>query len=274
MRRLLSGLVIALAIIPSAADAQDFRIVTTIKNLAGERPQEAGVYLTLFRQRKVYDYFDAMGEVIIYEPGANQFTILNVRRSMATTVHFDQIKKKLRDRKPQIERYVAELRRNNDPIADEVASAFEFQLHPRFEAAFDRKAKQLVLSSPKCEYRVQCADHLSPEQTISQEQTNQYLAYADWMARLNSVLHPGAMFPEPRIDLNAKLRRYGQLPIRVELNSTLDGDLHLAAEHRISFELENSDRSRITEWEAALTSPRITKTTFQRYQEMVLAANR
>jgi hypothetical protein len=267
MRRLLSGLVIALAITP-CADAQDFRIVTTIKNLAGERPQEAGVYLTLFRQRKVYDYFDAMGEVIIYEPGANQFTILNVRRSMATTVHFDQIKKKLRDRKPQIERYVAELRRNNDPIADEVASAFDFQLRPTFQAAFDRKSKQLVLTSPKCQYRVKCADNLS------QEQTNQYLAYADWMARLNSVLHPGAMFPEPRIDLNDKLRRYGQLPIRVELTSTLDGDLHLAAEHRVSFELENSDRSRITEWEAALTSPRITKTTFQRYQEMVLASNR
>lgn len=268
MRRLLSGLVIALTIVPCATSAQDFRIVTTIKNLAGDRPQEAGVYLTLFRHRKVYDYSDAMGEVIIYEPSANQFTILNVRRSLATTVHFDQIKKRLRDRKPHIERYVAELRANNDPIADEVASAFDFQLHPNFEAEFDRAAKQLVLSSPKCEYRVKCVDNLN------QDQTNQYLAYADWMARLNSVLQPGAMFPEPRIDLNDKLRTYGQLPIRVELNSTLDGGLHLAAEHRISFALENSDRSRITEWEAALTSPRITKITFQRYQETVLTSNR
>lgn len=268
MQRFLPGFLVAITFASSTATAQDFRIVTSIKNLAGEQPQEVGVYLTLFRQRKVYDYFDAMGEVIIYEPTADKFTILNIRRSIATTVHFDQIKKLLRGRKPEIERYVARLRDSNDSFADDVASAFDFQLNPRFEESFDREKKELLLTSPKCLYRVKCASDLS------KEQNDQYLAYADWMARLNSVLHPGAMFPEPRIALNASLRRHNQLPIRVELKSDLDGALHLAAEHRVAFDLENRDRSRITEWEAALTSPRITKTTFQRYQEAILAARR
>lgn len=268
MLRFLFGLVL-LTVLTDAADAQEFRIVTTIRNLAADNASETGVTtLTLFRQRKVYDYIDQLGEVIIYEPGMNQFTILNVRRSLATTVHFDEIKKLLRNRKPEIERYVARLRANNDPIADDVAKAFDFQLNPHFEEDFDREKSRLVLSSPKCEYRVTCVDIKKPEQTV------QYLAYADWMARLNSVLHPGAMFPEPRIALNKSLRRHKKMPIRVELNSKLDGDLHLAAEHRVSFNLENRDRTRITEWEAALISPRITKTTFPRYQRMVLTANR
>lgn len=260
---------LAICVPEGTADAQDFRIVTTIRDLGAKNAQDTTfTTLTLFRQRKVYDYIDALGEVIIYEPGENQFTILNVRRLIATTVHFDEVKRLLGARKPEIQRYVARLRANNDPIADDVASAFEFQLNPKFEEGYDGAKNQLVLSSPKCEYRVQCAEVDKPELTA------QYLAYADWMAQLNSVLHPGAMFPEPRIELNRSLRRHSRLPVRVELNSKLDGNLHISADHKISFALENRDRTRITQWEAALTSPRITRTTFQSYQEMVLTANR
>ncbi|MFK7820873.1 MAG: hypothetical protein AB8G99_19320 [Planctomycetaceae bacterium] len=268
MFRLVPVALVTLACCADSSAAQDFRIVTTIKNLDQEPASHAVTTLTLFRQRKVYDYIDTLGEVIIYEPGTNQFTILNVRRSLATTVHFDEIKKMLRDRKPEIERYVRQLRTDNDPIAEDVASAFDFQLDPKFEESFNRTKKELTLLSPRCVYRVKC------EEIKSSEQTAQYLEYADWMARLNSVLHPGAMFPEPRIALNASLRRHNRIPIHVELNSKLDGNLHLAAEHQISFGLENRDRTRITDWESALRSPRITRTTFRRYQQVVLTAQK
>ncbi len=269
--RSLSALLIGLQLLVGieATSAQEFRIVTTIRNLAAKNPSASGVTtLTLFRQTKVYDYIDSLGEVIIYEPGAKQFTILNVRRSLATTVHFDEVRKLLGGRKPEIELYVARLRQNSDPIAEDVAAAFEFQLAPRFEEAFDQEKNVLTLSSPKCMYRVTC------DKVQRQQQVQQYLTYADWMAQLNSVLHPGAMFPEPRIELNKSLRRHVRLPVRVELRSSLDGDLHLAADHRISFKLEDRDRSRITEWESMLNSPRVTKTTFPLYQRTVLTAAR
>lgn len=258
--------------LPSAASAQEFRIVTTVRDLNQEA--ESGVStLTLFRQNKVYDYIHTLGEVIIFEPGANQFTILNVRRSMATTVNFDEVKKLLSSREPEIQRYVAQLRSRNDPAADEAAKAFEFQLNPKFEEMFDADQQTLHLSGPSCTYTVRCAEAASPEHI------NRYLTYADWIARLNSVLHPRAMFPEPRLVVNKALRRHQKLPIRVELqfqeadvSSQPAQSLHLAAEHRIAFRLENRDRSQITAWEAALASPRITRKTFRSYQEAVLAA--
>ncbi len=252
---------------PTAVDAQEFRIVTTIRDVSGKARTDAGVStLTLFRHRKVYDYMADLGEVIIYEPAANQFTILNTRRGLATTVHFDEVKRLLKKRKPTIERYVAELRRNEDPIAENVAKAFQFQLAPTFEEAFDVKSNALTLRSENCVYRVKCA---AVERS---EQATQYLNYTDWMARLNSVLHPGAMFPEPRLALNNSLRRRGKFPQVVELQSNLDGKLHLKASHQIAFRLEETDRQRITNWEADLSSPRITKKSFEKYRQTILAS--
>ncbi len=256
----------------SNASAQEFRVVTTVRDLRAPQAGNSGVTtLTLFRQSKVYDYIDSVGEVIVFEPAANRFTILNLRRSLATTVDFDEVRQLLGNRRPEIRNYVAALRKNNSSEAAAAAQWFEFQLNPRFVEAVAED--QLTLRSEKCTYRVQLAPTKNPEEL------ERYLAYADWMARLNSVLHPNAMFPEPRLALNASLRRQKRMPIRVELAVSDSAealqsspDLHLVAEHRISMNLESHDRSRITDWEAALASPRTTRTTFRRYQQAVLAA--
>lgn len=260
----IAAAVIAIASI-QAADAQEFRVVTTIRDLAAGRDTRGVSTLTLFRHRKVYDYIADVGEVIIYEPGANRFTILNTRRAMVTSLNFDEIKHLLKERKPRVEQYVADLRANHDPIARDVEASFRFQLNPKFEESWDPDTQELKLVSPKCSYRVRCADKENPEQAA------QYLAYADWMARLNSILHPAAMFPEPRVALNTSLRRRRRLPQTVELKSRLDGNLHLEASHRIGFRLEDTDRQRITNWEAAINSPRVTRVTFPDYRQKILA---
>lgn len=257
-------ILLAVASIP-AADAQEFRVVTTIRDLAAGRDSRGVSTLTLFRHRKVYDYIASMGEVIIYEPGANRFTILNTRRGLATTLNFDEVKHLLQELEPRAAQYVAGLRSNADPVAADVEASFRFQLNPRFEESWDPQKHELTLKSPKCSYRVRCAEKESPEQAA------QYLEYADWMARLNSVLHPAAMLPKPRIALNASLLRRRRLPQTVELSSTLDGKLHLEAAHRIAFKLEDTDRQRITKWEATLGSQRISRVSFRDYQKKVLA---
>ncbi len=249
-----------------AVDAQEFRVVTTIRDLSVGEDVRGISTLTLFRHRKVYDYIAEMGEVIIYEPGANRFTILNTRRGMATSLNFDEIKHLLKKRQPRVEQYVAGLRANADPVAADVEASLQFQLNPKFEESWDGGKNELTLRSPKCSYRVRCAEQESPEQAT------QYLAYADWMARLNSILHPAAMFPEPRIALNSSLRRRRRLPQTVELSSSLDGKLHLEASHRIAFKLEDTDRHRITGWESALSSPRVSRVSFKDYQRAILAS--
>lgn len=260
-----------LALAPQAAEAQEFRVLTVVRNLAARQEGDkvapiTTTTLTLFRQRKVYDYIESLGEVIIYEPGANQFTIVNTRRHLVTTVNFDEVKQKLRSRKPEIENYIAALRQQNHRGVDNAIAAFEFQLNPQFEQSFDQAKNVLSLESPRCVYRVECDPQSRPEQAA------QYLGYADWIARLNCVLHPSAMFPEPRLELNKSLRRYNKLPVRVELRSELDGLLHLSAEHHIAPKLMDRDRTRITAWESAVNSPSYRHVVFKNYQEVVLAA--
>ena len=80
----------------SSTLAGNFRISTTIYDLSATaetgKPQAIATSLSLFHHRKVYDYISTAGEVMIFEPATNKFTILSTSRSLATTVDFDEIK--------------------------------------------------------------------------------------------------------------------------------------------------------------------------------------
>src|SRR5690606_5890737 len=99
-----------------------------------------------------------------------------------------------------------------------------------------------------------------------------YLHYADWMARLNYVLHPHALYPEPRLKLNEVLRAHGKLPVEVELKSSIGLPIHLRAEHQIHWKLDATDRSLIHEWESLLKSSNTRQVTFQEYQRSLLVS--
>ncbi|MCA9068133.1 MAG: hypothetical protein KDA84_04385, partial [Planctomycetaceae bacterium] len=92
------GLVLVLNQLVSA---QDFRIYTRVYDAGAAqnvRPAVIGSSLSLFHSGKVYDHVEneQESEVIIFEPAHQRFTILSTSRSMATTVHFDEIKRKLK----------------------------------------------------------------------------------------------------------------------------------------------------------------------------------
>ena len=124
--------------------------------------------------------------------------------------------------------------------------ALEFQVDPQFTEAFDPASGKLRLSSQFVNYEVATA-------TVERAGVvRQYLDWADWTARLNYVLHPQAVTPDARIELNNALREQDRIPTQVDLSVTIDGPLRLRAEHTFVWSLRSFDRDSIAKWEKSM----------------------
>lgn len=264
------GLVLASSQLVSA---QDFRIYTRVYDAGAAqnvRPTVIGNSLSLFHAGKVYDHVENEheSEVIIFEPAHQRFTILSTSRSLATTVHFDEIKRKLKLAQNVTHDHIQTLLRQQPPASPETVEKLKFPLEPTFQTQIGNDGDSLACSSKYLTYRVQCAQ-VEESQTVEV-----YLNYADWMARLNYVLHPHALYPEPRLALNAVLRSQGKVPTQVELQSNIGMPIHLRAEHQIHWKLDVTDRSLIHEWESLLRSESTRQVSFQEYQRALLVSQR
>ena len=249
--------------------AQEFRISTRVFNEAAKeenagRSPVVSRSLTLFHAGKIYDYLDSMGEVIVIEPAHNRFTIMNTSRHMATTVDFDEIKRMLKLREAETRRYIEELVESGDPKAAEARKMLEFQMSPEFSKDFEPMQKRVTLTSDILAYDVKVAD------AKSEEILKAYLAYADWMARLNSVLHPQSLFPAPRIALNEAMREQKLLPVDVTLQAEFEARIHLRAQHSFGWSLDTLDRKLINNWEQHLKSDDLDKISLHDYQRRIL----
>lgn len=253
--------------------AQDFRIYTKVYDAGAAqnvRPSVIGNSLSLFHAGKVYDHVESQheSEVIIFEPAQKQFTILSTSRSLATTVHFDEINHKLKVARGITEKHLETLITQNPPVAEETLEKVQFPIDPSFTTTHDPSGMSLRCESNHLTYRVRLAD-------VEEPKTSEvYLNYADWIARLNYVLHPHALYPEPRLALNGVLRSTGKMPVEVELISGIGMPIHLRAEHQIHWKLDATDRGLIHEWESLLKSSQTRHVTFQEYQRSVLVSKK
>ena len=260
----------ACVLAPLPAEAQEFRIYTRVENEAqagGDgRPEIVGRALSLFHAGKAYDYVDttADGEVIIFEPTASRFTVLNTSRDLCTTVHFDELNHRLGLARDTAEEFLAELQGHPAPRPQEVIDGLRFGLDPKFTETWDAKRKVLTLAGSHLTYRATCAEAKSADVVET------YLRYADWMARLNYALHPHAPYPAARLALNDSLRRKQVIPVEVRLETELSHPGRLRAEHQIQWQLDAKDRHLIHEWETMTADPRVRRVTFQEYQRLVL----
>jgi hypothetical protein len=251
--------------------AQDFRIYTRVYDAGtaeNVRPTVIGSSLSLFHAGKVYDHVENEyeSEVIIFEPAHQRFTILSTSRSLATTDHFDEIKRKLKlARNVTTDHLDALLAQKPAPAADAIQK-IKFPIDPAFKTTHESGANAITCESKFLTYKVRCADVEEPKTT------DVYLNYADWTARLNYVLHPHALYPEPRLALNGILRSAGKMPVEVELTSSIGMPIHLRAEHQIHWKLDSTDRSLIHEWESLLKSSNTRQVTFQEYQRSLLVS--
>ena len=101
-----------------------------------------------------------------------------------------------------------------------------------------------------------------------QQQVERYLVWRDWTARLNSVLHPHSLFPEPRLAVNEAVRRQpGRMPVVVEMDLRPTGTTRLRAEHQLTVGLTADDQDRIARWEKLAKSDEMQNVPLRRYQQ-------
>lgn len=258
----------------SAACGQEMRVYTTVRNLAAQGPNEAvekapilARSLTLFHAGKVYDYVDSAREVTIHEPALRRFMLLSERRGVKSEVAHDEIRQFLSLAEQEAEKRLSEANKQTGPSQVRSLAWLKFQLHPEFTVSFDQKKSELQLLGRGCRYE---ADGMAAP---SPDVTGPYLKFADAMAELNSVLHPRAMLPAPRMKLNEELRRRELLPVSVELRADLDRPVWLQARHEWTWKFSSTDRQLISNWEKQLDDAAVRKIPFRQYQHELLSAD-
>lgn len=255
----------------SSVLAQGLRVSTVVYDAGrldatGREPAIASSF-SLFHGGRVYDYVEAAGEVVIFEPVAKRFTVLNPGRGVYTVILFNELNRLLNARGPKTEEYIQELDARKTAEAERIARMLTFQLNPRFENNFDERSGLLTLTSDSWKYAV------STRQWDDVEQLERYFTYTDWTARLNYVLHPSSMFPEPRLALNQQLRKLnGRIPVMVKLDLRPDERRILRAEHQYIRNLTDQDRSLINTWNEAVKGTTLKEVPFRSYQQTVLVS--
>lgn len=250
---------------PSPLAAQEFRVYTAVHSV-GPDPAVRRVVarsLTLFHSGRVYDHMDEVGELVIFEPVQNRFVL--VRDSLATEVSLDELRNMLEVAAAAAQTYAAELAAQPDADAQAAQRQIAFQLAPRFETRFDAATQRLTLAGPELTYHVAGSPNPPPDVLPA------YLRYADWAARLNTVLHSQATFPGPRESLNRALSEHGLLPVTVTLQTGGANELQLTAQHEFRWQLQAVDRDLIHQWERLRESDRLTWVSFREYQQKLLA---
>jgi len=262
VRRCSALFVVVTVVCGGAATGQDVRIYTPVHDANAETRTNSIVARsqTLFHAGKVYDHIDTIGEVIIFDPVNNQFTLLSTQREMVATAHFDEIMRRLTIARDELEKSLAQPHDQTNPRTNRTLAALKFQLHPKFEEAWDPSQQQLSLISPHMSYVVRCS---KPERA---KFTNIYLRYADWMCRLNYVLHPHAVMPGPRLAVNASLRKRQMIPVEVQLRADIEAGIHLRAEHQIQWDLGPTGRKQIHHWETLLRKETLRQVPLEKYQ--------
>ncbi len=266
-----SCVAVALMCVSSSLSAQGLRISTQVFEVARtDRPgpdRNISSSLSLCHNGRVYDYVDAADEVVIFDPVERRFTILNNSRELATTLSFDEIRQLLETRQPKTDQYIRELIAGRNPSAEKIVASIRFQLQPEFSETFDPMKGTLILSSRSFTYRVET------RKWNDTQQVERYLACTDWTAKLNSIMHPSSLFPEPRIALNASLKKLkDRMPVSVELDLRPDEQFRLRAEHQLTLNLSDDDHARIVRWEESVQSDHIQHVSFRSYQQAVLVS--
>ncbi len=263
-------LLVLLAVIVSCGllSAQEMRVRTTISRKEPEGQWQPFAYsLTLFHSGKVYDFMEDVGEVVVYEPMNDRFVFLdgNYRVAELTITELNQY---LKSSEAESQKYLVQLQRDGSDLAQKQVSTLKFQLHPHFEERFEAQEQRMRLISELMVYDVKTGACPNPDSAKI------YLAYADWAARLNHILHPQASMPEPRLVVNQALRNRKRIPLTVDLKMRGDGEDHLQAEHHYSWELQATDQRLISKWESLMDSKEAVRVSFRDYQQKLLTAEK
>ncbi|TWU12480.1 hypothetical protein CA54_13040 [Symmachiella macrocystis] len=251
----------------SSVRAQDFTVITETEHVNSGKI--VGRSRTIFHAGEAYDQVPGLGEITIYQPGRQQFTIFSEARNLATTISFADIVANQREFDRQILSHVEQLERRGSRETLQKAAELKFQWQPEFDERFDAKKNELSMTSKYYSYVVETKPNLQPQIVKS------YLRYADWTKQFNALLDPASIFPAPRLLVNQALRKRGAIPLSVSLkhpSKNGKNGLHLKSRHQIRWKLTDSDRAAIVSWQRFLAKDELKWITFQEFQAAVRPA--
>ena len=121
----------------------------------------------------------------------------------------------------------------------------KFASEPKFDESRD-DAGCMIFASPQITYRVHTAKSTNPAITRACRE------YADWTARLITIVHPGSLPPFPTLAVNAAMEREGLFADEVERTVAPQSRLGkkpsvMRSEHVLEPHLSGTDRKRIQE---------------------------
>lgn len=265
---------LAILVVVNLATAQDMSIYTQIRLKSNDAAIASGTRvadqqpivrsLMLFHSGKIYDYIEPAREITVFEPALRRFTILNRPLHLKSVLTQEQIRHFLSLAKNEAKRHLVENLTDTSAPNQKSLALLQFQLEPDFAVEFDSTKAQLSLKSPYLQYTAFGTVPKMPEIVEN------YLHVADWTAQINSVLHPQSQLPGPRLVLNQELRERGLVPLSVELKIQLDPSIHLIASHEWIWNLRETDRQMIAEWEKLMQDPNLRTLEFRQFQQEVL----
>lgn len=230
-RYALLGLLLALA---AAGDgfrpvsAEDFRMENKV--YAGAEREPAVESTTIFYNGAVYDFLKKPAEITVFDKDHRRFILMDTDRRMKTELAADEV--------------AAFVERFRQRASDYTSPFAAFQVSPKFEQSYDTSSRELTFTSEWMTYRVVTAD------AGSKEVAGQYRMFADWQARLNTVINARAVPPFGRMVVNEELERREEIPKEVHLTLTPGGILPrkritVRSEHQLIRQLVESDRARV-----------------------------
>lgn len=247
----------------NSVHAQDYRIYTRVSlqeaNAPESKPKVISRSLTIWHAGKVYDYMDGVGELVIYDPHQERYTIINGNHKMACTLDFSELRHYLNVGRTHAKEFIADLAEANLPESRREIEKITFQLDPKFEIQYDEGSTRLLCDSPHMSYQIEAIPAPGPDVATA------FLKYADWAAQLNFVLHGQSLLPGPRMQVNEALKEKDWIPNQVTLSLKDKKGTVLMADHSIQWELGYTDRARIMEWNTLQNSSELKFVSFQNY---------
>jgi len=235
LRSIAVCLSISLYLLASTASAQTFRMETDV--IEGNAKTPFCRVLTLFTDGLAYDFLTLENnggkgkttEITVFNIPSGRVVMLSPDRSVKTVVSLDELLKTTTDLKVNI--------KESDKL-------FHFAAHPKFDVKFSPEAKELALRSDIMTYVVKCAK----AETTGAART--YQEFADWSARLNSLLPGKNLPPFARMELDRELAERDLMPAEIARTIVIPGTLRnrkeeLLTRHHINWILSSTDHNRI-----------------------------
>ncbi len=197
----------------------------------------------------VYDFLDNPPEVVVLDPAASRFILLDAGRRMVAEVGIKEVSL-LND--------FQQVWATRQP-----SRVLQFFGNPKLEESFNKKARELTMSSPWAIYKIELAP-------AGKSVVEQYRVFCDYYARLNSVMAPKSRPPFLRLVVDEAIVRHEAIPRQIELTlvSTKGETVHrtvLRSQHKLVQPLAQADLDRIAATQRDIKA--FKRASFEEYRE-------